>query len=55
MSMFGPSGNSNRGPSEIPAGVCQICDGQKVLYTGHFGGGPNRSVTCPDCRGSGEG
>lgn len=53
MSMFGPSGNSNRGPSEIPAGVCQTCDGNQVLYTGHFGGGPNRAVTCPDCRGSG--
>lgn len=45
--------NSNRDFDQVPPGVCQSCDGQKVLWTGGFLGKPNRSVTCPDCDGTG--
>jgi len=55
MSQFGTTGNSTRGPGEIPAGVCPDCDGQQVLYTGGFGNEPNTAVTCPGCAGSGQG
>lgn len=49
--------NSNRGPCEIrrtSPGTCTDCDGNRVLYTGNFMGGPNRAVTCPGCKGTGK-
>jgi hypothetical protein len=51
---IGPSGNSNRDFGDVPPGVCQACDGLRVLWTGGFGGEPNKSVTCPSCRGTGK-
>jgi hypothetical protein len=45
--------NSNRDFDQVPAGVCKACDGARVLWTGGFGG-ENKSVTCPDCDGTGK-
>ena len=54
MSLFGKTGNSNRGPAEVPPGTCVTCDGQRVLWTGGFGNEPNKSVRCPSCNGTGK-
>lgn len=51
---FGASGNSNRDFDQVPAGTCPACDGQKVLWTGGFGGEANKSVSCPSCDGTGK-
>lgn len=53
MGVFGKTGNSNRDFDQVPPGVCPACDGQQVLWTGGFGGEPNKSVTCPSCHGTG--
>ncbi|MCI2423967.1 hypothetical protein MOQ72_41870 [Saccharopolyspora sp. K220] len=46
--------NSNRDFNQVPPGVCTACDGAGVLWTGGFGGEPNKSVKCPDCDGTGK-